>query len=123
MRFILSFVLFTVFGFAQQSCNKETATTTANKPEVAKTNTNSVAANSASSTAAETAAVPEEAPRISLEDAKKAFDAGDVVFVDTRAEVAYKTEHIKGALNIPAEAFQTRYAEVPKNKKIIAYCS
>lgn len=122
MRFILSFLLFAVFGFAQQSCNKESATA-ANKPEIAKTNTNSGAATATSPTAAETAAVPEEAPRISLEDAKKSFDAGDVVFVDTRAEVAYKTEHIKGALNIPAEAFQTRYTEVPKNKKIIAYCS
>ena len=62
-------------------------------------------------------------PRISLAEAKKAFDEGNVVFVDTRAEVSYKAEHVKGALNIPAEAFQTRYAEVPKDKKIITYCS
>ena len=62
-------------------------------------------------------------PRISLADAKKAFDEGDVVFVDTRAEVQYREEHIKGSINIPAEAFETRYAEVPKNKKIITYCS
>ncbi|HEY8562364.1 MAG TPA: rhodanese-like domain-containing protein [Pyrinomonadaceae bacterium] len=61
--------------------------------------------------------------RISLADAKKAFDEGSAVFVDTRAEVQYKQEHIKGAINIPAEAFQTRYAEVPKDKKIITYCS
>jgi len=66
---------------------------------------------------------PDNAPRISLADAKKAFDEGNVVFVDTRAEVQYKQEHIKGALNIPAEAFSTRYSEVPKDKKIIAYCS
>ena len=63
------------------------------------------------------------APRISLADAKKAFDEGNVIFVDTRAEVAYKQEHVKGSINIPAEAFQTRYAEVPKDKKIITYCS
>jgi 3-mercaptopyruvate sulfurtransferase SseA len=62
-------------------------------------------------------------PRISLADAKKAFDEGNVIFVDTRAEVSYKAEHVKGALNIPAEAFQTRYTEVPKDKKIITYCS
>lgn len=62
-------------------------------------------------------------PRISLEDAKKAFDEGGVVFVDTRAEVQYREEHVKGSINIPAEAFEARYGEVPKNKKIITYCS
>ena len=62
-------------------------------------------------------------PRISLADAKKAFDEGNAVFVDTRAEAQYKQEHVKGAINIPAEAFQTRYAEVPKDKQIITYCS
>jgi hypothetical protein len=63
------------------------------------------------------------APRISLADAKKAFDDGNVVFVDTRAEAQYRVEHVKGSINIPAETFQTRYAEVPKDKKIITYCS
>lgn len=118
MRFILSFVIFTVFGFAQQSCQKETTANTSatSKTEAAKTNSTVAAAVPA-------AAPADEAARISLEDAKKAFDAGNVVFVDTRAASAYNTEHIKGAINIPAEAFQTRYKEVPKNKKIIAYCS
>lgn len=65
----------------------------------------------------------DEAPRISLDDAKKDFDAGNVIFVDTRAEVQYKQEHIKGAINVPAEAMETRYKEIPTDKKIIAYCS
>ena len=81
--------------------------------DIAKTNTNSL----------EATAQKDDAPRISLDDAKKDFDAGKAIFVDTRAEVQYKQEHIKGAINIPAEAFQTRYTEVPKDKKIIAYCS
>ncbi len=62
-------------------------------------------------------------PRISLADAKKAFDEGNIVFVDTRAEVQYREEHVKEAINIPAETFETRFAEVPKDKKIITYCS
>lgn len=61
--------------------------------------------------------------RISPENAKKLFDRGDAVFVDTRAEFAYKAEHIKGAINISAETFQTRFAEVPKDKHIVIYCS
>lgn len=65
----------------------------------------------------------DDAPRISLEDAKKAYDKGGVLFIDTRAEAAYKTEHIKGAINIPVETIEARYKEIPKDKKVIAYCS
>ncbi len=64
-----------------------------------------------------------EAPRITLADAKKDFDAGNVVFVDTRAEVAYRNEHIKGSINMPMEGFEARYKEIQTDKKIIAYCS
>jgi len=63
------------------------------------------------------------APRISLADAKKAFDEGNAVFVDTRADVSYKQEHIKGAINISAETFEAKYKEIPTGKKIIVYCS
>ncbi len=102
-------------GLAMQTCSKSNMEV---KPDVVKTNTNTM-------TPAPAAAAEhnDEAPRISLEEAKKDFDKGNVVFVDTRAESAYKVEHIKGAINIPAESFATRYAEVPKDKKIIAYCS
>ncbi|CAN5748429.1 hypothetical protein BH20ACI4_BH20ACI4_21270 [soil metagenome] len=65
----------------------------------------------------------DDAPRITLAEAKKEFDAGNAIFVDTRAEGSYKTEHIKGAINVPAEAAETRYKEIPTGKKIIAYCS
>ncbi len=118
MRLILSFMIFTVFGFAQQSCQKQT---TATKTETAKTNSGAATANAVNNTAPP--APVDDAARISLEDAKKAFDAGDTIFVDTRASSAYSAEHIKGAINIPAGEFETRYTEVPKNKRIIAYCS
>ena len=36
-----------------------------------------------------------EAKRISLADAKKAFDAGEAVFVDTRAKTAFENEACK----------------------------
>lgn len=88
------------------------------KTEAAKTNT-----SSASTPKVENADPADAAPRITLAEAKKDFDAGNVVFVDTRAEVSYKQEHIKGAINVPAEAMETRYKEIPTDKKIIAYCS
>lgn len=122
MQFVLTIFLTAAFGLSMLQCQKSTTT---GKPETAKNNTNvsNTATTAPAKTDAPAAEHSDDAPRINLEDAKKAFDAGNVVIVDTRAEVAYKVEHIKGAINIPAEAFQTRYKEVPKGKKIIAYCS
>ena len=65
----------------------------------------------------------DDIPRISLEEAKKEYDAGTAVIVDSRPEVSYKQEHIAKALNIPMGSPETRYSEVPKGKKIIVYCS
>jgi 3-mercaptopyruvate sulfurtransferase SseA len=64
-----------------------------------------------------------DAPRITLADAKAAFDAGSAVFIDTRSESNYKTEHIKGAINITQNEVASKVASLPKDKKIIAYCS
>ncbi|MDH3495009.1 MAG: rhodanese-like domain-containing protein [Acidobacteriota bacterium] len=64
-----------------------------------------------------------KAPRITLEDSKKAFDDGSAVFVDTRGSAFYSNEHVKGAINVPSSDFENTYKSVPKNKKIITYCS
>ena len=64
-----------------------------------------------------------EANRISVADAKKEFDAGTAVFVDVRAEAAYKMEHIKGALHITIESLESQISKLPKGKKLIIYCS
>lgn len=66
---------------------------------------------------------PQDAPRISLADAKKDFDAGKAIFVDSRGESSYKEKHIKGAINIPFADAENRWKEIPTDKKIIVYCS
>ena len=114
MQIFSTLAVIFVFAFSLLQCDK---TSLKGNENAAKANTDAAKANT------NAAAAMDEAPRISLDDAKKDFDAGNVIFVDTRAEAAYKDEHIKGAINIPADAFETRYAEVPKDKKIIAYCS
>ena len=63
-----------------------------------------------------------EVPRITVEDAKKGFDNGSVVFVDARAPEIYAAEHIKGAVIIKG-ATDDRFDSLPKGKKIIVYCS
>lgn len=66
---------------------------------------------------------PDDAPRITLADAKKEYDAGVAVIVDVRPEAAYKEEHVKGALNITVDTLPASLNKLPKGKKIIAYCS
>lgn len=63
------------------------------------------------------------AQRISVADAKALFDKGEAVFVDTRAAATWANEHIKGSINIPAEEAAVRASEIPKGKKVVAYCS
>jgi rhodanese-related sulfurtransferase len=59
-------------------------------------------------------------PRISVEEAKKEVEAGTAVIVDSRAEAAYKAEHIAGSINVDNES---KFDTLPKGKKIIVYCS
>jgi len=63
------------------------------------------------------------APRIALADAKKDFDAGTAVFIDTHAPDQYAQRHIKGSINVPANHLDQYFDKIPKGKKIIAYCS
>jgi hypothetical protein len=63
------------------------------------------------------------APRISLADAKKDFDAGTAVFIDTHSPEQYAQRHITGSINIPANNLNAYFDKIPKGKKIIAYCS
>ncbi|MBV9216482.1 MAG: rhodanese-like domain-containing protein [Acidobacteria bacterium] len=64
-----------------------------------------------------------EVPRMSLEDAKKAFDEGTVVIVDARSAEQYKDNHIKGAVSIPIGSEPSEFDKLPKGKKILVYCS
>ena len=64
-----------------------------------------------------------EVPRIALEDAKKDYDAGTAIFVDSRAQVSYDQEHVTGSINIPVGSSDDKFSSLPKNKKIIVYCS
>ena len=65
----------------------------------------------------------DSAERIGIEEAKKDFDAGSAVFIDTRDPRAFAQEHIAGAINIPETEVDQRLNTIPKGKKLIAYCS
>lgn len=65
----------------------------------------------------------DNAPRITLADAKKDFDNKTAVFIDTHSKEQYALEHIPGSINIQANTIKQNMDKVPKGKKLIAYCS
>ena len=75
-----------------------------------------------------TALIPlteDEVPRVSVEDAKAAFDSGSAIIVDVRSAQAFQSSHIPGAINIQLGEFETNPTELdlPKDQWIITYCT
>ncbi|MEN6521337.1 MAG: rhodanese-like domain-containing protein [Armatimonadota bacterium] len=68
-----------------------------------------------------------EALFTTLDDAKTCFDKKGAVFLDGRAAIDYRSEHITGAISLFCEEFDELYEQVlgsiPKDRLIITYCS
>jgi len=65
----------------------------------------------------------DSARRITAEELHKLWQKDEVLIVDTRLEPAFKTGHIRGAILIPANEFDSRADELPKSKMIVTYCT
>lgn len=66
-----------------------------------------------------------EVPRVSVDQAKAAFDRGEAVILDVRGADSYARSHIVGALDISLSEIQTNPTDLnlDKNKWIITYCT
>jgi len=64
-----------------------------------------------------------EIQRISVEEAKAAFDGGTATIVDVRDPESFQSGHIAGAINIPYEELTARLNELDPNKLILTYCT
>lgn len=64
---------------------------------------------------------------IDLAEAKRAFDAKGVFFIDARMHRSYVGSHIPGALNLTLQEAQMRagelLAKMPREAPIVTYCS
>ncbi len=70
------------------------------------------------------ASAPEDGiSRVSVGDAKAAYDLKQAVFVDARAKVFYDERHISGALSIPLDEMESRLGELNPDDWIITYCT
>jgi rhodanese-related sulfurtransferase len=59
---------------------------------------------------------------ISQEELKTRLDDPTLVVIDVRPTSEYESGHIRGARSIPIEELRSRLAELPKSRKIVAYC-
>jgi rhodanese-related sulfurtransferase len=70
---------------------------------------------------------------VTVEEAKKMVERGDVFVLDVRTPSEFNSSHIEGATLIPVTSasgsnlspeslLEARINEVPKNKKILVYC-
>jgi 3-mercaptopyruvate sulfurtransferase SseA len=81
--------------------------------------------NEQPSSIAELPATEAEVPRVTVGDAKAAFDSGEAIIVDVRSRAAYEAAHAVGALSIPLNEFESNIGSIdlPKDQWIITYCT
>jgi predicted sulfurtransferase len=87
---------------------------------------NLLAQNSRTANQSPTASQPppaDGARRITAEELHKLWEKDEVLIIDTRAESAYKQEHIKKSISMPTGTVLQRVDELPRNKMIVAYCT
>lgn len=61
----------------------------------------------------------EQVPR---EELLRRARAGDVVVLDVRPVEEYDAGHIPGAISVPVESLADRFAELPADLEVVAYC-
>jgi 3-mercaptopyruvate sulfurtransferase SseA len=64
-------------------------------------------------------------PRVTVEEAKLAFDNDEAVIVDVRSAESYAEGHAAGAISIPLDEFENNIVNLPldKGQWIITYCT
>jgi 3-mercaptopyruvate sulfurtransferase SseA len=61
--------------------------------------------------------------RITTAELRDALEKGTAVVIDVRSPESYKAGHIRGAINIPEPELSKHKDELPRDKKIVFYCS
>lgn len=64
-------------------------------------------------------------PRIEAAEAKALVDAGEAVILDVVASHVWPSmsRSIEGAIRIAPEEIEQRFAELPRDKAVVAYCT
>jgi 3-mercaptopyruvate sulfurtransferase SseA len=97
------------------------ALTACNSNETLLSQSNSASANK--SATPPPPAPADSAKRITADELHKLWSNNQVLIIDTRAESAYQTEHVKGSISMPTGTVLQRIDELPRDKMIVAYCT
>jgi 3-mercaptopyruvate sulfurtransferase SseA len=64
-------------------------------------------------------------PRVTVEEAKSAFEKGEAIVVDVRSAESFAAGHAAGAISIPLAEFENNIVNMPldKDQWIITYCT
>ena len=101
-----------VFAFGACNSTERTASKVATSPNPAVNKTNPAAPTP-----------PDNARRVSVQQAQDLAARGQAFFVDVRNQPAFDQGHIRGAKLIPLAEVAARTGELPRDKTIITYCS
>lgn len=63
------------------------------------------------------------ARRVTVSELREALDAGEAFVVDVRSEDSFNQGHIQGAVSMPLAEIDERWTELPRDKRIVTYCS
>ena len=61
--------------------------------------------------------------RISVEEAKLAYDKSEAIFLDVRGSDSYSRRHIEGAISIPLNELEKQIQSLNPDSWIITYCT
>ncbi len=59
---------------------------------------------------------------ITVEELRGRLKESDLVLIDVRPEVEYRSGHIQRAISVPLEELEHRVKQLSKRKEIVAYC-
>ena len=59
---------------------------------------------------------------IGRDELRARMRAGDVVVLDVRPDVEFRSGHIRGALSVPTSQLKARLSDVPSGLDVVAYC-
>jgi rhodanese-related sulfurtransferase len=66
---------------------------------------------------------PEEPDgQVTRDDLEALIGSDDVLLIDVRPLVEFREGHIPGALTLPVDELPQRIADLPRDKRIVAYC-
>jgi rhodanese-related sulfurtransferase len=60
--------------------------------------------------------------QVSADELQERLERGDVVVLDVRPEVEYRSGHIAGAVSAPLSALASLAPTLPRRRDVVAYC-